>query len=319
MFVKLKDLFQNMPLWFVNLISILSGLITIISGAIALVSLFNITYEEDNFKFSCKMIILALCCFIIFLFFQLRKYRNYSFNHLKTTSFNYHKFLHESRDLYFDTMKEHKLGNQNIQSLARAYKDKLTFMLDNLCNILQEYTGQEINACIKLISYTDKEEIINISDTLLFTFCRSKNCSTNRGSYEEQNQIRLCENTDFLNIIDNINGYNKGYFYKTNLKKYAYELRKEGKKYKNSNPNWDEEYIGTIVVPIQIKFNKLYHQKSNKNTHIIGFICVDSKSDNAFLLKQEVFNVDIVKSFADNIYILLGQYQHYLKKIKNIA
>ena len=46
---------------------------------------------------------------------------------------------------------------------------------------------------------------------------------------------------------------------------------------------------------------------------IIGFLCVDSLATDAFLPKQEVFNCNIVRAFADNIYVLLGQYAHYLK------
>ena len=108
----------------------------------------------------------------------------------------------------------------------------------------------------------------------------------------------------------------KNYFYQNDLELFSKELEKQGKHYKNSNPNWKNDYVGTIVVPIRIDTNNLYN-KENGSFDLIGFLCVDSKSKNAFTVQQEAFNVGIMKSFADILYVLLSQYRHYFEKLKN--
>lgn len=127
----------------------------------------------------------------------------------------------------------------------------------------------------------------------------------------------MVDNTDFLYIVDPNRDSNLNYFYKGNLKDYAKELKQQGKQYRNTNANWENDYIGTIVVPIQIEHKRLYDSSQEESLHIIGFLCIDSKSSSAFLRRQEKANVDMLKSFADIIYILLSQYQHYLKKMTN--
>lgn len=70
-----------------------------------------------------------------------------------------------------------------------------------------------------------------------------------------------------------------------------------------------------LLTPIEHK--RLYDTSSEDSFHVIGFLCVDSESTSAFLKRQEKANVNMLKSFADLIYILLSQYQHYLKKLAN--
>ena len=85
------------------------------------------------------------------------------------------------------------------------------------------------------------------------------------------------------------------------------------RRYENTNVNYLNSYKSTIVVPIRIETEKLYDIKNKNKYNVIGFLCVDSLSTDAFLSKQEKFNCNIVKAFANNIYVLLGQYAHYLK------
>ena len=233
---------------------------------------------------------------------------------MSITSEKYHRFLHEVRNVYFDIMHSHKKGTLNENELSSTYRTTLSAILDKLCDIVESFTGRKVSACIKLISYSEDEEVINVDNAKLITFCRSTNSDTGRGAYEEEaKEILLKENTDFLDIVSSETA--KNYFYQGNLESYRKKLEAVGKSYNNTNKNWSKFYKGTIVVPIQIKCKRLYHQKRDKAWHIIGFLCVDSLSKDAFVEKQERFNVDILRSYADAIYILLGQYRHYLKKL----
>ena len=313
----MEKLANKIPIWAVNLITVVSGIITIITAFVGLGNLININ-DKQPYHWVYIIVIFALL-FVVFIFFlHIRKYRQASSARLKVTSFNYHKLTHNCRDIYFDTMHNHKTKKENITTLTEGIKQNCSVILDNLCELMNDYTGQEVNACIKLVSYiNDDEDVVseNMQDITLSTLCRSHNSSTERGNYEEKRPIKLVDNTDFLDIIDNVNGSTKNYFYKGNLKEYDQQLKNAGKSYCNTHLNWERFYIGTIVVPIQIQFRRLYYTQKNNACHVIGFLCVDSLSPNAFDDKQENFNVDTVKSYADLLYILLGQYKYYLKKI----
>ena len=302
----MRNILNKIPLWIINLITILSGILTVVSFVFGFFSI-----KKFNIYVRCIFLILTL--FLILLFFQLKKYQKLDIMRLKAVSFNYHKLLHSSRDLYFNVLKQHKNNNQNIQDLGMYYKNQLSKILNYLCDIMETYCGQEIFSCIKMIVPSNINDIDKIE---LMTLCRSDNSDTMRGNYENK-LIKLIDNTDFIDIIDTNSGSNLNYFYKTNLIQYDKDLRKEGKIYKNSNPNWQNDYIGTIVVPIQIEHKFLYDTLQENSYNVIGFLCIDSKSESAFLKRQERYNVDIVKSFADIIYVLLSQYQYYLNKLKN--
>ena len=302
----MEKFFNKIPLWIINALSIISGILTIITTFFTFFSFYK------GWSNIYKFIFAGLLSFIILLILRMRKYQKIAFERQLKTSFVYHKLTHTSRDLYFDVMRYHKDKTENIRILTDTYKSQLSILLSHLCDMMEKYCGQKTSSCIKLIAHPDAK----IDDITLTTFCRSTASDTTRGIYETHHEINLVDNTDFLYIVDPNRDSNKNYFYQGNLKDYAKEIKKQqGKQYRNTNPNWEDDYIGTIVVPIQIEHKRLYDSTLEESLHIIGFLCIDSKSSSAFLKRQEKANVDMLKSFADIIYILLSQYQHYLKKM----
>lgn len=302
----MEKLFNKIPLWVINALSFISGILTVITTLFTFVSLYKSWNNIYIFVFSG----LCLLSFILILFFRIRKYKKIVFERQQITSFVYHKLTHISRDVYFDNMRHHKDKLENISNLSDTYITHLSVLLTHLSDMMEIYCGQKISACIKLIT----KPAVNIDDIILTTFCRSITSETMRGKYEKNSEIKLVDNTDFLYIVDPNGDSNLNYFYQGNLKEFAKDLDKQGKKYRNTNTNWENDYIGTIVVPIQIEHKRLYDSPLEESLNVIGFLCVDSKSSSAFLKRQETANVDMLKSFADIIYILLSQYQHYLKK-----
>lgn len=306
----MEKLFNKIPLWVINALSFISGILTVITTLFTFVSLYKSWNNIYIFVFSG----LCLLSFILILFFRIRKYKKIVFERQQITSFVYHKLTHISRDVYFDNMRHHKDKLENISNLSDTYRTHLSVLLTHLSDMMEIYCGQKISACIKLIT----KPAVNIDDIILTTFCRSITSETMRGKYEKNSEIKLVDNTDFLYIVDPNGDSNLNYFYQGNLKEFAKDLDKQGKKYRNTNTNWENDYIGTIVVPIQIEHKRLYDSPLEESLNVIGFLCVDSKSSSAFLKRQETANVDMLKSFADIIYILLSQYQHYLKKMSSV-
>lgn len=307
---------SKIPLWVINLISIISGLATIATSILAFVQLFLSDSSKNIVTILLFLALIASVFFNVYLFFKVRKYVQAETIQIREITRNMHHLLHRVRNVFFEVMHDHKKGTLNEANLSKFCKSELEKIMNNLCSTMGVYTSQKIFACIKLITYGDSEEKIDEHNATLVTFCRSEDSKHERSNYEENNKpILLCENSDFFEVVSK--DFEKTYFYQGDLIAYDREKRKNGERYKNSNPNWEKFYRGTIVVPIRIKHNKLYHIKPSDAYHIIGFLCVDSESTEAFTKSMEKYLVDMMYAYADIIYILLGQYRHYLKKFEN--
>ena len=309
----MKKYIGNIPISVVNFVSVISGIVTVITPIVSVIISVKNKLRPNTIWICC---VIVLICFCILLFSRMKKYRMLSNSRMEKASFNFHKALHETRDLFFDVMHAQKLNSLTETLLNITYREKLSGILDNLCETLNSFTDRPISACIKLNCFSSENgcEDISQENVELITFCRSHNSVTDRGNYERCNKkIFLNDNTDFKEIISDNN--NKDYFYQTNLLDYDDKLKSVELAYKNTNTDWARYYKSTIVVPIRIEFNTLYHIKKDTSYHIIGFLCVDSEHTDAFTEKQEKYNVGIVNAYADVIYILLSQYRHYLNKL----
>ncbi len=76
----------------------------------------------------------------------------------------------------------------------------------------------------------------------------------------------------------------------------------------NSTSNWEDYYIGTIVVPVG---NSATSQEGKK-CEILGFLCVDSLSRKAFTEKQKTINVKLLQGYADVFGIAAQKYKEKL-------
>lgn len=316
---KLASFFRDIKQETINFFTVASFLLSIV---IPLITLIFSHFNGFNLTIVQFIVVFMLLLATLIVGIRALKYRNLANDRMKITSETYHNLLHNARNVYFHVMHQHKTKQLTVSLLTDTYKAELQNVLDSLCGIMESFTKRDISACIKLIEYSNqtrrtgrnRDEVVS-NDIRLSTFCRSTNSDSGRSEYEVANKrpIVLKENTDFFEIISTEN--TKNYFYQGNLPKYADELHKLGKAYNNTNPDWSRYYRSTIVVPIRIEFKLLYHQKKNDAYHVIGFLCVDSMYTDAFTSKQERYNVEVARSFADIVYVLLSQYRHYLTKL----
>ncbi|EHS4950271.1 hypothetical protein G6355_18490 [Vibrio cholerae] len=150
-----------------------------------------------------------------------------------------------------------------------------------------------------LVSNKDSE----LKDWLVKTSVRDSNTWQHLDNDEHQayknRDHRLGDNTDFWEIVDN----NKPMFVANNLKELA-------GKYKNSSPNWSEDYNASFVVPIVTNHNDswIYY----------GFVALDSmNSDNQDLFKEskedELYQV--LKGLAESLAIWHMVYNSYIDNV----
>lgn len=118
-----------------------------------------------------------------------------------------------------------------------------------------------------------------------------------------------------MDIVSEKRRGNDSSFYQGNLKEFAESLKKIGQKYQNSTENWEDYYIGTIVVPIRIANKRLFYTSEEESYNILGFLCADSLSTKAFTEEAKQRNIYYVKAYAALIYNILSKYQFYLKQL----
>ena len=248
----------------------------------------------------------------------MRKYRKLLMLSRHSVSEGVYKFLHDFRNLYFGLTKTHKNGEDSVSTLTREVKEYTINSLNELCNIFNSFTRKKICASIKLIETEDGEfhKEIDIDKATVKTFARSSNMDLNRGERDKSRVgPKLKEDTAFVNIINSFENNSKSYFYKQDLEKYSKAMSEAGTEYKSCTNNWRQFYRGTIVVPIRIAHEHLSYTTENTCYDVIGFLCIDSLSKNAFLKNQERYNCLLAKAFAAEMYVVLSKYRYYLYKI----
>lgn len=237
----------------------------------------------------------------------------------------YYQLLHDYRNVINDLEYSYKNGRLTERELTVIVVKFLEHALDYLVETLNTMTGQKVSACVKAIIGGNCKRI-SYEDAKVRTFVRSQNTDPARRGLDQQDEkgILLRENTDFMYIVAEDRSKDDSVFYQPNLKKYQEQLRSIGKDYLNSTPHWDKYYIGTIVAPIRIASKRLFYldkgksKKKNRKSvyYTLGFLCVDSLSENAFTWEQKDNYTYIVKAYAATMFNILSKNQFYLTRIQ---
>lgn len=315
---KFDIFFDGIPNSIINFISIVSTI-----GALAspIIGYFKIKRnilagKVDNvFNLLLMFICVTLLCLCLLALFRIVKYKQLLQGSRMIASKCYYNLMHDFRNSYFDILNQYKSNELTPALLTKDLQAFLQSALDNLCEIFSEFTRQEVSACIKYID--GATETIDLENATVKTLVRSNNTDVNRKNNDKNivDPIKIKDNTDFYDILNPKSRSKKSYFYQRNLIKYANELKKHGISYENTTKNWEDYYRATIVIPIRIANERLFFTKQDKSYNVLGFLCIDSMSVNAFLENQEKYNVFLAKSFAAEIYTILNQYKYYLKKL----
>lgn len=300
----------------INTIAVVSGIITIVEFIIGIaifvidrLGINVIKFQVLQFLYKNGIWIYAVSAtvFAAIMTVKVFRYRKVQMETRRAISDAYYTFLHAIRNTVGELRVSQKNKGLNIGFLTNATKDVCNIALDGLCNTFKALCREEVSACIKLVDYSSENKENN---RYVFTFARSANSDGDRITNDESEpKDYIIKNTDFNDIIEQ----RLSYFYKCDLIKYDAELKKVGKEYENTTPNWDKFYRSTIVVPIRIAHRRS-HTTSKENEYlIIGFLCVDSMSTNIFIASQEKYFCNIMKSYAALLYTFFSLYKDLLK------
>lgn len=311
---KVGLFWERIPIGFLNFLTIISSVITIATPVVGAIGLKKLYPEKNVILLIYVITVVVLLAMLIIILRYMIKYRKLLMGARKVTTSKFFSLTRNFRNSYFDILSYQKKGNLTIELLTEKVEKFLQKSLDDICQIYKEFTYQDISACIK---YIDTVGEVDRETATIKTFVRSSNTDSKRNENDNNNPnpIYVKDNTDFYSILSPNSSNKKSYFYQRDLVQYAKDAEKNGDSYNNSTQNWQKYYRATIVVPISIANKRLFFTSKNHCYDVIGFLCIDSLSTDAFLERDERYNRDVAQAFAAEMYVILSQYRHYLEKL----
>jgi hypothetical protein len=201
---------------------------------------------------------------------------------------NIHNAHHLIRDALFD------LEHADAGIVRERAKNTAKDLVNLLAGLLSKLTGCYVCVCIKIPEQFEGVTARSIDDLEgknVLTFCRDR--INTPGKRWEQWYHSLVDNSVFRDII---------------LGKIPYftsaDLEKE-KDYTNMTPNWRQWYKTAIVVPIRRTVS--HSDKGNPKYELLGFLCADSLTTEAFGEKQIDDYAQLLMSVGDGLYLYFDE------------
>lgn len=312
MFDKLNKMFEKIPTGWLNFLTIISAIMTIGSPFAGWIAIKAVYPDKPNILIIYSVIICVVVGMLLLMVRYMIKYRKILVEVKLATSEKFFDLNRQFRNTYFDIDKINKEGTLSIEYLTEKVERQLKSSLDDICEIYKAFSGQKVSACVK---YIDSVGEVELNDATLRTFVRSTNADVKRCEQDNNltDPIYIKDNSDFYEILDPNN--QQYFFYQQNLIAYTEECAKRGSEYKNSTPSWYLYYKGTIVVPISIANKRLAFSGKKHHYDVLGFLCIDSLSTEAFLEREKNYNVNLAQAVAAQMYVTLNQYRQYLKNL----
>lgn len=203
------------------------------------------------------------------------------------------------RNQCYDLHRRYGTENLSKADIMRHAAATAQGFVDNVADVLSKLAEAEV--CVSLKYFTPIEPGASVLDYYLSTLSRSSNSDKSRGN---EPKIKVGDNSDYIQIVVEC----QPYFWAPNLKVHNNELKKSGTFYRNSTPNWQNYYAGTVIVPVRIQKKLLLDgDEDDMGFHMMGLLCADSLSARAFSEKLKPVFLILLKSFAHELYYYLDQ------------
>jgi hypothetical protein len=196
-------------------------------------------------------------------------------------AYGLHNINHEARNLLNNILSAmEKSTEYNGPNIKIEFSKFIFHLLDNTSSIFEVLTGKKCAVTIKTLD-DEKSKITTLE--------RDSGSRRERAEADvKKPSFYAKENTAFLRIIDSENNT------------YACDdliEEHKAKRYKNSNPRWQDRYTACLVAPIRCRMSA---SKGVEDYDLFGFICVDNKWGG--LATKECS--DILCSIGDNLYCI---------------
>lgn len=142
-----------------------------------------------------SLIIVLLLLIVAILVGQIWKNHQNSRDRMQCIAQSFHILSHRFRDEMFQILWEHENNELSSTLLYRHLFDFLERSLTALCNIMSDFTGKEIYACIQMIDCPSNGQTNN--DEVL-VFCRSENSDERRKDQDRKRRTHLLKDDPIL-------------------------------------------------------------------------------------------------------------------------
>ena len=244
--------------------------------------------------------IITITIYVISRYFSSKKYKSNlkeDYNNKEQKIFDYsHQISTQIVECALKVKNQKVRDDAHFQTMIKSLCSNIRYLLNSMVNI-------ELNVCIKKIK-TDSLMDSNYIDWKTITVARCCDFDNERSKADTVPQA-IIDNTSFKMILTN----NSPYWASPDLKNTKESFKKNCDTYKNPDPNYEDYYNSTIVVPICIKASdvskkvrKLAENHANDQHHYLGFLCVDSKqtfNENSMDFKNLI---KLIQIFGSSMY-----------------
>lgn len=262
----------------------------------------NLSFLANIYIFVITGIVIIFCSFRVYQTIKKEKYAN--------ITPLLHQSMHAIKELQtylLEEMPREDAEDQAINNYLKLAKGKVVQCLDNVADIFRVTTSTHCRSCIKMMYPLEG----NGDQIFVYTYARdgaaSSRCLDTDRRRIRENHDPLLENYRFAELFDP--NRHKWYYFCNNLAKdsefrttsvTAYQpdtkLKVGHGLFHSSFSRWPLPYRSTITCVIrQGQFDLL----DNRQSEVIGFICVDSESRGVF---EERWDVNLLFSIADALY-----------------
>ena len=207
---------------------------------------------------------------------------------------------------YTNSLVDYEEKCRSVASIDELYNNTsscLKALVDDTGDVLSKITGKKVRACVK--AFPEKYTHHDIFKMELMTICRSDRLLS-ESIVERQDRIPVHENTDFKLIM--VETY--PYFAFNNLLNFEKETKTE---YENTTKHWEKKYLATIVFPISKCFST---HNGKESFEVLGFLCVDALSTQAFSGDIGPMCIDFVESLSYLAYEILDKCIQYRETLE---
>lgn len=296
--IYLKFLSKNYYL--LDVIQVFAGSISIFSGAIALYLFWN---DSDK---SIIYVLIGIATYVVMLTYLMIKFWDQAINRYNLYARTFHKLNHKLRDeTYYLAMKSSK-GKLSEELLAIRLEETGQFVVNLLSDFFTKITSNKISVHIKYFPI----DVTNKNKNFFRTLCISHRSDNDRLKLHNHS---ISENSH----MEWITNENHNHFASTNFKKTIQKFEKERlNPFKISVDRWKNWFNSIIIVPIRIKLKYKNSDVLTDEYEYLGFLVCDGKDKNAFRSSEMDAHVDIMLSFADELYHYIDIVSNYFKTLK---
>lgn len=304
---QLRLFFENIPLWVINLISIISGIIAIVTEIKGVFVFFSQNGDTpwDNSQLLILIIVLPVL-FILVMSLQILENRKRSRVRVQCIAQSFHILAHRFRDEIFQMLRDYE-NNELTQTLL--IKHLMVFFeksLNALCSIMSDFTGENVGACIQMIRYPHDGQIDHAEVSV---FCRSDNSDERRKNQDQSQESRILKKDPILSQMVGPDAI--PYFSCPDLREYRKSHANDKAFVENFRNSLISSYRGVFIVPIRIANSDRPNRKDETPFHVVGFLCLDTTSTKVFLDKHENNYAQIVKTFSDIFYVAISIFSDF--------